>query len=533
MRKHSLKKATAAVLSTAMVLSAGAVSVEAEEGAPDDVKVVIASSSDPGNYLPFGATNSVRSQISNYFYESLFSGVYGGSGEMVPLIATGYERETDGEDSIYTITINENVHDSQGNTIDANDVAFCYNKILEFGERTTDMGELVSVEALDDYTVKMVINNEAITSFPWITETVYIVDQEAYEASESGFANDPVGTGPYTIKEWLPGSSITLVRDDNYWGKDLGYNNQTCKEMEIRFIAESAQVGIELETGTVDFAYGLSSMDAEQFRDRPGFAIDEEMFCQVRSIGFNESEDSLCSNKALRQAICYAINAEAIVQSVYQGKGGVPTSLAVPEPSMFADYVESWDDETVYEYDLEKAKELMAEAGYPDGGITLRLMTKNMSEYNSTCEVMQAMLAQIGITVEILSYENALYQSYRYDQTAYDMYICQVAPNYMPNIVGGLKWYMDQNTNTGLNTFFIHDEKLQELLNAALNYETGDEEALDALWQYSKEECFLYPYAYTYTSYVHVDGMEPFINWAIDLLPNCSTYSADWSRKAE
>jgi peptide/nickel transport system substrate-binding protein len=489
------------------------------------IKVVMAAAADPGNYLPFNATNSVRDQLSYFFYEKLFASYYK-QGKLTPVIATGYKYVGGGT---YLIMLNKKVHDSKGNPIKADDVVFCYNKILKNGQRKSDCGELQSVVKVDDYMVKMTITPDLVGGFENIVTTVPIVSQKSYEASKTGFSSDPIGTGPYTVKDWIPGSSITFVKDKNYWDKDGGLNNQNCDEIQVRFIAESAQVAIELETGAVDFAYNLSTKDADPFDNKPGYAVEKMPFTQVRSIGFNCDKSSVFSNIKLRQAVSYAIDAAAIVKSVYDGKGGVPNVAAVPKGNYFNDYVKSWSSHTPYAYNLNKAKKLMAEAGYPNGGLTVRLMTKDAPEYRSTCEIIQAFLANIGINVKILAYENALYQTYRYQPSAYDFYLCQVAPNGQAYIPCGWKWYLKAPPG-GKNTFFMDDSHMQDLLNTSLSRKTHSLQTVDALWKYIEETDCMWPYAYTYTNYVHVDTMKPYIVWGIDCLPNLSTYSDKWAR---
>ncbi|AJH00170.1 hypothetical protein LF65_03613 [Clostridium beijerinckii] len=489
------------------------------------IKVVLASSADPGNYLPFNATNSVRSQLNYYFYENLFASYYK-VGELTPVIASGYERTGDG---VYVVTLNKNVHDSKGNPIKADDVVFCYNKVLQIGERKSDCGELKSVEKVDDYKVKMTITPDLVGAFENIVTTVPIVSQKAYEESKTGFSNDPIGSGPYTIKNWTSGSSITFVKDKNYWNKDGALKNQNCDEIEVRFIAESAQVAIELETGGIDFAYNLNTKDAAPFDSKPGFVVEKMPTTMVRSIGFNSDQSSVFSNQKLRQAVSYAIDADAIVKSAYDGNGGVPSVPAVPEGNYFSDYVKSWNDHIPYKYNLEKAKQLMAEAGYPNGGLTVRLMTKDAPEYRATSQIIQAYLEKIGITVKILTYENALYQTYRYQPDAYDFYLCQAAPNGQSYVANGWKWYLNSG-NGGKNTFFINDPHMQELLNATLDRATYSEKTVDELGKYIQETNYMWPYAYTYANYVHKDTMKPYIVWGQDCLPNLSTYSDSWSR---
>lgn len=495
----------------------------------DYIKVVIAGSSDPGNYLPFSADNSVRDTYSQYFYEPLF-GLYDVGG-LTPVLGTEYERV---EEGLYRVKIHDNIYDYNGEHITAEDVAFCFNTTIENGERANSIGELQKVEVVDDYTVDFIIEPDLIGTFERAVSSTFIVSQKSYEASATGFSSDPVGTGPYYISEWLPGASITFKKNENYWGKGvIGFENQNCDEIEVKFIAEPAQVAIELETGNVDFAYNISSKDAEAFVDRDGFGIVDTPFVQVRALGFNCDESCVFSDIRLRQAVCYAIDAAGIMTGVYDDKGGVATCLAVPEPEAgyVLDFVPEWKNEMPYETNLDKAKELMAEAGYPNGGLKVRLMAKDQDEYRSTCQVIQAYLAEIGIDVEIMCYENALYQTYRYQPDAFDFYIVGVANNNMPYVPCGWKWFLGKNPDSGKNVLFMNDDKLEELLNTALDVDTHNEESVAELHSYIMDTAALWPYAYTYNNYVHVDTItDPVVVSGIVFFPNMSTFSEDYAR---
>lgn len=503
----------------------------AADAGNDYKKVVIASASDPGNYLPFNATNSVRSAVQGFFYETLFN-YYGENNAFIPVVAESKEVTGDG---IYKIKIHDNVYDSQGNHITADDVVFCYETIIGNGECGTFVGEIAEVNKIDDYTIEFVFEGEKLGSFENAMYVCPIVSKKAYEESATGFSSDPVGTGPYYIADWQVGSSITLKKNENYWGKDgvVGFENQNVDEIVIKFIAEPAQATIEMETGNVDWAYNISTKDADTFVGRDGFTVESYPYHQTRTLAFNCDSSCVFSDVRLRQAVAYAIDAAAIVQGVYDGKGGVSTTLAIPEPEggYSVDFVPSWKDSIPYEYNLEKAKELMAEAGYPNGGLKVKLMTKDMDEYRTTCQVIQAYLSQIGIEVEILAYENALYQTYRYDPTAFDMYICQFANNNSIYIPVGWKWYFNRSESTGTNVLFMDDDKLQTLLDAALDMDTHSDKTMDELWQYLKEECVAYPYCYTTTNYVHVDTItEPKMITGVTFMPNMSTFSSDYAR---
>ena len=495
------------------------------EGGDGYRKIVIAGPSDPGNYLPFNADNSVRQTYALYFYENLFD--LFGTGDMRPTIASGYERTGDG---VYIVKIRENVYDHSGNPINAHDVVFSFEKPIELGERTSSLGEIASVKAIDDYTVEFIFNPDLLGSFERAMTSTPVVSQKSYEASSTGFSSDPVGTGPYYISDWTPGASLSLKKDENYWAKDLGFNNQNVDEIEVKFIAEPAQVAIELETGNIDFAYNASSKDADSFVGMDGFTVTNIPFAQVRGIGFNCDSTSVCSDVRVRQAICYAIDNAGILQSVYDGKGGVATCLAVPEPEagLVIDFDQAWKDMKPYEYNPEKAKELLAEAGYPNGGLKLKLMAKDMDEYRSTCQVIQANLAQVGIEVEILCYENALYQTYRDQPDAFDFYCIGISNNSVPYVPVGWKWYVGKHADTGANVLFQKDDHMEELINAALNIETHSNETVGALQDYILETACMYPYVYTYNSYVHVNTISDLVFRDVWFYPHMSTFSADF-----
>ena len=486
----------------------------------DYKKLVMSSASYPGNYLPFNADNSVRQTCALFFYENLFD-MFGENGSLRPVIAESYERTAEGT---YVVKIRQNVHDHNGEPINANDVVFCFETPMELGERTSTLGDLKSVKALDDYTVEFFFEPDALGTFERAVNSSPIVSKKSYEASATGFSSDPVGTGPYYIKEWTNGANIVFVKDENYWGKDMGFENQRLDEIEIKFIAEPAQVAIELETGNIDFAYNVSSKDADSFVDMPGFTVTNVPFAQVRGLGFNCDPASVCSDVRIRQAICYAIDNAGILKSVYDDKGGVATCLAVPEPEagLVVDFDPAWKNMNPYPYNIEKAKELMAEAGYPNGGLKLKLMAKDMDEYRSTCQVIQANLAQIGIEVEILCYENALYQTYRYQPDAFDFYCIGISNNNVPYVPVGWKWYVGRHADTGANVLFQKDDHMEELINKALGFDTHSYETVGELQDYILETACMYPYVYTYTPYVHVDTISDLVFRDVWFFPHMS-----------
>lgn len=529
--KNFFKTSILLLLVAVMMLSLAACGGSSSSGSSDAntaagsdyKKLVMSGPSDPGNYLPFNADNSVRQTYALFFYETLFD-MFGEDGGLRPVIAESYERTAEGT---YVVKIRQNVYDHNGEPLNASDVVFSFETPMELGERTSTLGDLKSVKALDDYTVEFFFEPDALGTFERAMNSSAVVSRKSYEASATGFSSDPVGTGPYYIKSWNNGASMVLVKDENYWGKDMGFDNQHLDEIEVKFIAEPAQVAIELETGNIDFAYNISSKDADSFEGMKGFTVTNVPFAQVRGIGFNCDPASVCSDVRIRQAICYAIDNAGILKSVYDNKGGVATCLAVPEPEagLVIDFDPAWKQMKPYEYNLEKAKALLAEAGYPDGGLKLKLMAKDMDEYRSTCQVIQANLAQIGIDVEILCYENALYQTYRYQADAFDFYCIGISNNNVPYVPVGWKWYVGRHADTGANVLFQKDDHMEELITEALGFDTHSNATVGALQDYILETACMYPYVYTYTPYVHVDTISNLVFRDVWFYPHMSTIS--------
>ena len=164
----------------------------------------------------------------------------------------------------------------------------------------------------------------------------------------------------------------------------------------------------------------------------------------------------------------------------------------------------------------------MAEAGYANGGLKLKLMAKDQDEFRSMTQVIQANLAKIGIEVEILCYENALYQTYRYQPDAFDFYVIGISNNGVPVVPVGWKWYVGKHSDTGANVLFQKDDKMEELINAALDIEGHNSETVGALQDYILETCCMYPLVYTYTPYVHVDTISNLVFRDVFFYPHMS-----------
>ena len=216
-----------------------------------------------------------------------------------------------------------------------------------------------------------------------------IVNHRSVEEAGDDFGSSvAVGTGPFVFEDWVAGSHVTLVRNEEYWGEPA-----KAEKLVIRGIPENTVRAIELETGGVDIAYNIDPMDELRLDGTPGIVLDKYETLSTSYIGFNVNKAPF-DDVRVRQAINYALDVEAVVDYIYTGQA---VAAGGPLPPLV------WGalDAEGYEYNPEKAKELLAEAGYPDGFSTT-LWTNDNPQRMMIAEMFQADLAEIGIDVEVL-----------------------------------------------------------------------------------------------------------------------------------
>ena len=189
------------------------------------------------------------------------------------------------------------------------------------------------------------------------------------------------------------------------------------KNLTFRIIPESSTRAIELENGSIDVAEYIASQDVERLDSNPNVGLARALTMNTQYLGINCSRDVFKDNVALRQAIAYAINAEAVWQIACNGVHEVAKGFCTPSLWGFE------PDSGLIHYDLDKAKQLMAEAGYSDGGLTLDCVTGTMQQYMDSCEAIKNQLAQIGIDVQIRTMDSATMMAlFASDNPDYDLY---------------------------------------------------------------------------------------------------------------
>ncbi len=453
---------------TAAGKDAGAGSETTGEEAQGMSTVYVQVASEPGNYQP-STRNSGSTQVFLLnVYESLFERAY--SGEYEPLLAESYEWT---DDTHMTIKLHDNIVTHAGDPVKAQDVLWSIQwaaESAEYSRHTTNI-DFENTKVIDDLTLEIVIF-EPNVFFLNDLDRIQITAKKTFDESPDNLISIANGTGPYKMVSHTEGVDVVLEKFDGYWDKDNTERDRQLQNFDrivFKFIPEAAQRTIELESGGVDILYDTPTNDLENLYNSDEFDVFEYVTAQTVTMYFNSSDNSACNNQTLRQAIRSAIDNQAIVAAVYGGNARAATSIVSPDNKEWSD-----DIQNLYPYDPEKAKQLLTDAGYGEGELTLKLATDDSNERKAIAEIIQAQLGQIGITVDINTYDAGSFNSLWGDNQSWDMQINQFSA------LGSVLFYFNNQVNRAKNVRgFWEDDAFQELLIPTIR--DGNEENVKTL----------------------------------------------------
>ena len=482
--------------------------------------VTVGVQSDPADFAPWAANSNGRTNALWGLYQELGHII---SGEFVPAIVKEYTIAEDGKSM--TCTIFDYITDSAGNKLTANDVKFSF-------ETGTALGYITGVSMIDE----IVVDNDYQFTFKFGKElrlgdldTIFrtaIVTQAAYEADPNGMSTNPVGTGPYTLTSYKAGSSFTYTAREDFWQTDENYlcarDRANVKTINYVILAESSQRTMALEQKSIDMCSEISNEDIGEFREGGAYSGDYWTYGVPDNLSLlifcNCDSSRLTSNKDLRTAIFYAINAETILQSVYNGNGTNPKSMSPTWGTGYAASVDSEDN--YYNYSVDKAKEYLEKAGY--NGEELTILTEATGNVANSAVLVQAFLSAAGINAKIQSVDSTILQATYTNPDGWDILLTQNACNtYAVTAFNPLS--SDRYTTGTIN--HIYDDKLQELLATAYAMSTAGEESFKALHDYVVENAYgmnLVNYTTTYVVPSFMDSV--CLSYKKSFIPGGCTY---------
>ncbi|MBM9595430.1 ABC transporter substrate-binding protein [Roseitranquillus sediminis] len=282
------------------------------------------------------------------------------TGEYVPHLAESWEIV---DDTTIELKLREDVVFHNGEPFNADDVVFTVDYVTT-ETLPRDIFFLSGAEKIDDYTVRLNLTEPFPPILDYLVNMLPIYPDEYYaEVGPDGMSREPVGTGPYRVTELAAGDRIVMEKFDDYFGGAKG--QPSIGTLEFRRIGEFNTQAIELMTGGLDWIWRVPPDAAERLEAAPGIQVDAGELIRFGFIGLDaagRSGDNPMTDVRVRRAINHAINREGI-RDAMMGPGAnlIDTACA---PSQFGCIA---DQTVTYEYDPEKARQLLAEAGYPDG----------------------------------------------------------------------------------------------------------------------------------------------------------------------
>lgn len=359
-----------------------------EDPAVDSTRDIIriALVANPTTLDPYNTTDSPASRVNVNIHETLVK--RDADMNLIPGLAESWEIV---DETTYRFKIREGVKFHNGEELKASDVKFSFDmqKDNPHADSVTGMVDFDQCKAIDEYTFEMKMESPFGPILQHLTHAVTsIVNEKAYKEAGDDYGQNPVGTGPYKFVEWKADDYVELTRHDDYWGEKA-----LVKDLLFRIIPESSTRTIEVESGGVDIATRVAPSEVARFEDSDKVIVNLSETFSTNFFAFNTTVAPF-DDARVRQAINYAINKEAILKVVYQDIGLVGSAPISPTVWGYHDSLEPFG------YNPDKARELLAEAG-KDGGFTLTITTDEDQVRRDVAEMIQAQLAEVGITVEI------------------------------------------------------------------------------------------------------------------------------------
>ena len=361
---------------------------------PQEKVLIIARTNKPSSLDPAYIVWTNDYAIGANIYSTLI-GYKPGTREMYGDLAESWEVSENGTVYIFHLRKGVKFHKGYGE-LKASDVKFTFERILDpkTNARYPDFFKSIDhIEVIDDYTMKFVLKypDSAFLTYiaPW--RNSFIVSQKAVEELGKDFSFNPVGTGPYMFESWdSETGDVVLVANPDYYGEKPKVDKVIYKVIEDPYTAYLA-----LERGEVDIVTLDTSISGllERAKSNPNVKVYEKIGGGSLSITFNLNHPIL-KDVRVRRAIAYAINKTEIVQGLL--KGTVVEAKGFLSPA----YIGYTEDVPQYPYDPEKAKQLLAEAGYPNG-FEIDFYTPSSGVYPKIATIIQAQLAKVGIKVNI------------------------------------------------------------------------------------------------------------------------------------
>lgn len=319
--------------------------------------------------------------------------------ELSPCVAESWEWV---DDTTLRLDIHDDIYFSNGEKLTPEDVLYSLWRTIYVNDSFTSSLSFANIDFdasyIDGnslYLVYTQVNAVALTHLA--TRWASVLCKSYVESTgEDAFWDQPVGSGAYTLVENVAGSHASFVRNEDYWDELPEAN-----EVTINYYSEASTMYVDLEIGAIDIALNIATGDAERVMNGESAGITYQLVPTYDLIFIALPEYmEVFDDIRVRQAIAYGMDTAAFTEAIYGDLAEVADSTLIKG-------VNYYESQGVYEYNPDKARELLAEAGYEEGDISLRLIAPSTPVNQSLSEIFQAYMADIGITINVEIYDFA------------------------------------------------------------------------------------------------------------------------------
>jgi len=418
--------------------------------------------SDAVTLLPANMNDNPSETVTRHIFDGLVA--FNEQMEIVPALAEKWEANENG--TVYTFFLRHGVKFHDGTVFNAHAVKTYYDFMLGGTMRRSSLLRpyIKEVEVINDSVVRFHLN------FPFGSFLNYLchgaslivspksIEQYGHDVGDLG--RHPVGTGPFSLVSWKPAQSIVLKANEEYWG-----GRPYLDKIEFRIIPEDITRVVQVQSGDAHLTPNAPPVMLRRLEADKSLKVRIEPSLRVIYLGFDNRKEPFTDIR-VRQAINYAIDKDRLVRVILRG-------MAQPADSPLAPLTMGYSSTGGYPYNPEKAKQLLKDAGYPNG-LSFEFVTprgRYLQDYETAIAV-QAMLAEVSIDVDVQPMEWGSYISYIFtdpDKASYEMYLLGWAPS-----TGEADWVLRplfSSSNlppSGDNASYYANQKVDELIQAGM-----------------------------------------------------------------
>jgi peptide/nickel transport system substrate-binding protein len=331
----------------------------------------------------------------NQIYATLMQNSPDGK-ELRPWLAESFEFNEDATE--VTFKLHDNAQFCDGTPITAEDVKWSLDRGMEEDSAVSwQFFSSPKIEVVDDLTVKFTLDRPNVAFPNYLTLWGMSILSKAYAENEGveALSDTPLGSGPFCLDSWDKGQQIVLKPNPGYWADDGPFVD----EVQLKVVQDDNARVLQLQTGEVDIALDIPYAQVEALKSMPGVEVMVDTLYGTAAIPLNQRTVPQFADKKVRQAMAYAIDRQALVDAVLLGQGEVAKS------PFYGPAILYWTGDFEIPYDLEMAKQLMAESSAPDGFAAELLIPSGDSLAQQTAVILKDQLAQLNIDITITPVE--------------------------------------------------------------------------------------------------------------------------------